>query len=261
MPALSAPRCFPPPKPASRSALRIIHGCSQASFSKSTGAQAESRSVPTLGTGTVLQRHSVEPELWRVELQPSASSFGQAPKPGATISARQATGCLLEPSPGDLVLLMLHSKETHYVLHVLERKHSAHTIHLPGDLTVDAGHGKLTLQGQEVSMHAGDAASVFGKEVTFAGQTGRMRFAGLDLLAKSLDARIQNIRTMGGKVRLAAASLTSRVGRALRLTGFELHRAKSVRTEVDERFSIQAGQADILAKDSVTVDAEKIHLG
>ncbi len=252
MPVSSPHRCLTPPKPATRPALHIVHG-------RPRNSQTEQWPVPVLRTGRVLQRQSNEPALWRIELQPSASS--SVPGPSMTVSARQAAGCLLEPASGDLVLVMLHSDDTHYVLNILEKEHSANRIRLPGDLTVVADHGKLTFQGRAVSMCARDAANIFGKEVTLAGQTGRMRFAGLDLLAKSLDAKIQNIHALGDKVKLAATNLTSRLGRVLRLTGFELHRAKSVRTEVEERFSIQAGQADILAKDEVNVDAEKIHLG
>lgn len=252
MPIASQPRRVTSPRPATRPALRLVHG-------RPLDSQAGQTSVPVLRTGRVLKRLSNQPAMWRIELQPAASS--SVPEAGTTVSARQATGCLLEPAPGDLVLVMLHSDDTHYVLNILEREDSANRIHLTGDLTVVADHGKLTLQGRAVSMCARDAANIFGKEVTLAGQAGRMRFSGLDLLAKSLDAKIQNVRALGDKVKLAATSLTSRLGRVLRLTGFELHRAKSVRTEVEERFSLQAGQADILAKDEVTVDAEKIHLG
>lgn len=252
MPVSSPNRCLTTSKPAKRPALHLVHGQPQ-------NLRTGQTPVPVLRTGRVLERLGNEPGMWRIDLQPSALS--SMPEPSTTVSGRQAVGCLLEPAPGDLVLVMLHCDDTHYVLNILDRDHATNKIQLPGDLTVIANQGKLTFQSQTVVMCARDAANIFAKEVTLAGQTGRMRFAGLDLLAISLNAKIQNIRALGDKVKLAATSLTSRLGRVLRLTGFELHRTRSVRTEVDERFSVQAGQADILAKDEVNVDAKKIHLG
>ncbi|GAB6060172.1 DUF3540 domain-containing protein [Desulfonatronum parangueonense] len=175
--------------------------------------------------------------------------------------AARAAGCLLEPAPGDLVLVMRQPGRVHYLLHVLEKKETASLLRFPGDLSIVASRGKCSLEAEELALTANKSGMMSARELTLAGQEGRMRFFRLDVMAKTMEARIQSVRAFCEKIRLAASHLTARLGRVVRLTGFELHRARSVSTEVEERFAVQAGQVSILAKDEVTVDAEKIHLG
>jgi hypothetical protein len=81
------------------------------------------------------------------------------------------------------------------------------------------------------------------------------------MLARHLNARILEIQTAVSTLAMTAARVTAKIGHILRLTGFELNRAKSVRTEVEDRFGVSAGQVSILAENEVTVDGDKIHLG
>lgn len=177
------------------------------------------------------------------------------------ILARQAAGCLVEPGPGDVVLILRQNAGVNYVLNVLEKKDPGRALRFPGDLALDVSQGRCTLQAQDLDMTGLRSTALRGREVTLAGQEGRLRFVGLDVLARTLEARIQDIQSLGEKIQIAASNLTSRLGRVLRLTGHELHRAKSVRTEVEQRFAVQAKQVSVLAEEEVCVDGEKIHLG
>jgi hypothetical protein len=177
------------------------------------------------------------------------------------ILARQAAGCLLEPAPGDVVLILRQDSGDNYVLNVLEKQDPGRALRFPGDLALDVSQGRCTLRAQDLDMTGMRTASLRGREVTLAGQEGRMRFVRLDVLARTLEARIQDVKSLGEKIQIAASNLTSRLGRVLRLTGHELHRARSVRTEVEQRFAVQAGQVSVLAEEEVSVDGEKIHLG
>lgn len=239
-----------------RPALRVVqgrrNGTSAFRFRPQTG--------PELFTATV--RSSRQQEDGRVVcwVEPIDTSAAGT-ESSVTMEALRAAGCLLEPNPGDLVLLMRHPGGIHYVLQILEQSDPASTLRFPGDLSLDVSQGSCSVYAQKLEATGRESAAVHGREVTLTGEQGRMRFANLDVLAKLLEARIQQMHAFGECIRLAASQLTSRLGRVLRWTGYELHRARSVRTEVEERFTVQAGQADILAKDEVTVDAEKIHLG
>ena len=242
-------------RPSSRPALRVVQG-------RRTMAPPARSNTLSLQAGPELQicvildgPHDQDGgQVWQVS--PTDDS---AFTPG--LMARRADGCLLEPAPGDVVLVMRHSGAVHYVLNVLEKKESARALRFPGDLELDVSRGRCALHARSLDLTGRETASVCGAEVTLAGKEGRLRFARLDVLAKVLEARMQSVQALGQTIRLTAAHLTSRLGRVLRQTGFELHRAETIRTEVEERFTVQAGQADILAKGEVTVDGEKIHLG
>ncbi len=235
-----------------RPSLRVLQGFRQCSGQTRPSFQAE----PKLCTGRILELH---PDLdgramWHVQPHDETAASNVLP-------AIRAAGCLLEPSPGDLVLLLRRSHGPHYVLNVLEKQEDACTLRFPGDLTLDASRGSFSLQAEKLDLTGSDSAALYSPEVTLAGQLGRLRFVRLDILAKDLVARMQCIKSVADRILQTASNVTSRVGRMLRLTGFELHRAGTMRTEVEERFTVETGQADILARDEVTVDAKKIHLG
>ncbi|MFW5836901.1 MAG: DUF3540 domain-containing protein [Desulfovibrionaceae bacterium] len=181
---------------------------------------------------------------------------------GPAITARRAAGCLLLPQADDLVLVLFdQTGGDHYLLNVLERETAARTLDFPGDASLNAPLGGLSLRARDLDMHGVREARLAGRELTLTAALGRMRFLRLDLLAESLDAGVRRVKAVGERLHLAASHLVSRLGRVVRSTGFELHRAGRLRTEVEKSYAVKAGRASILAKDDVTVDADKINLG
>src|SRR4051812_26455194 len=60
--------------------------------------------------------------------------------------ARRATSCLLEPLPGDLVLVATLSFGASYVLAVLEREEGAPgSLVVDGDLDITSRHGEISV--------------------------------------------------------------------------------------------------------------------
>lgn len=190
--------------------------------------------------------------IWFVALQDT----------GAVLGTQRAAGCLLQPQPQDLVLVLQdHAQGEHYLLQVLRSESAASCLDFPGDVTIQAPQGRCTLQGEELELAAQGQARLVSAELDLEATRGRMRFATLDLLARELGVGFQHLQGVGARVQLIAASLNTRLGRVLRSVGFELHKARHLRTEVEGRCTLKADKAAILAKEEVTVDAEKINLG
>lgn len=173
--------------------------------------------------------------IWRVLLED-----------GGELQARKAAGCLLTPQAGDTVLVMRAADQRHYVLNVLEKAQPDSSLDFPGSVRLQAPNGSCELQARDVAL---------------SGVNGSLRFARLDLLAQSLHSRVERLVSAVSAASLVAARVSSRIGHVLRCTGFELHRARSMRTEVSGRFSVSSGQTSITAEQDVRVDAEKINLG
>lgn len=200
------------------------------------GKRGEAQGACELATGTVISQKadSADPR-WIVELEEQDR-----------LETRLAAGCILMPEVGDTVLLLRVAAGTHYILNVLEKTATSCRLDFPGDVRLSAHRGEVSIQAQEISL---------------IGQKGRLRFSQLEVLAMKLQTHVQQLVSALSSVSLSAGRVTSRIGRALRLTGFELHRAGSVRTEVEGRFTVSSGQTTIVAEQDVTVDASKINLG
>lgn len=179
----------------------------------------------------------------------------------ADVTALRAAGCLLQPQIGDTVLL-LHDAggDEHYILNILARESTQRVLDFPGDARLKT-EGTLQLQGTELDMQGDNETRIRSKRLSLAAASAGMCFNRLELLAGLLDAGVQNVHAVGQRLHLAAAHLVSRLGRAVRSTGYELHRASRLRTEVEKSCTLKAGSAAILAKEDVTIDAEKIDIG
>lgn len=200
------------------------------------GRRDDPAAAHELCTGVIVEQELHDSRgLWIVHLED-----------GSRVRARRAAGCLLAPEKGDSVLLLHSSARTHYVLNVLEK--AAENCHLdfPADVRVSAPLGGFSVQAREVCL---------------SGEQGRLRFCRLDVLAQQVQTHVQQLVSALASVSMAAGRMTSRIGHALRLTGFELHRSGSVRQEVEGRFTVSSGQTTIVAEQDVTVDAGKINLG
>lgn len=164
---------------------------------------------------------------------------------GAAIVARRAAGCLLRPEPGDTVLVHLPQSGQAYVLSVLERGEGPAVLDAAGALRIEAA-GSLDLAADELRLR---------------GRTGRFDFLCLSVLVGALTAKAGRIATVAAALDSRIGDLTQKVRLAVRQVDTEVVRAGGLRQFIRDRFLVRAGRADVLADESVTVDAKKIHLG
>lgn len=165
--------------------------------------------------------------------------------PLAEVQALRAAGCLLQPEPGDRVLLLREAGQGYYILNVLEKAEARSTVNVPGELHLQApslvlcGHERVSLQGAEVDVR---------------GVAGGVSFLRLDIAARDCEVRVRTLRSM-------VRTLVQRAGRCLRLVGEEQLKARRVTTHVAGRWSLHAEDTEMQAEKDVKVDGERILLG
>ncbi len=180
---------------------------------------------------------------------------------GEIIRAQRAAGCLLDPLERDIVLVLWDAEQEHYLLNVLARESTERSMAFPGDLQLRAPHGSCRIQARDLNLAAADRTRLSGEKLDVQAAQGTMRFGGLEIMAAAVHAGVDRIRTACRRMQLTCAHAVARVGRSIRSTGHELHRAHSLRMEVDDRFAVKAENASILAKEDMTLDAGRINLG
>jgi hypothetical protein len=165
---------------------------------------------------------------------------------GEELIARRAVSCLVEPEPGDVVLVGGPGTQP-YVLAVLERPTGAALrLAAAGDVTLAAG-GRLALQGDEVQVKA-RAVSVFA---------GMLSVGGGRILATVAKAKL-----VANLVETMADRLMSRATRSHRFVEESEHlRARHVDYRAEKHLHMQADAATVQGGVLVKVDAGQIHLG
>jgi hypothetical protein len=182
----------------------------------------------------------------------------------SVLLARRAAGCLLEPGPGDTVLVSIGARGEAFVLCVLERAAEVPpVVGVPGGFTLAAGEGAVDVQGRRVNIAATESIGVEAGEVRMRseGETyiraGRLSLAG-DVLTKAFET----VRTTAGAVERSLGRLVERIANVYRrVDEAEDSRVGRYRLNVTGNMRLRAKNASLEAQEDVAVDGRKIHLG
>jgi len=164
---------------------------------------------------------------------------------GRHILARRAAACLLDPEPGDTVLVYSGGREA-WVLSVLEKSGEASRLSFPGDVS-------LTSPGR---------TAIAGKELDMAAVSGSLRFVDVSVASRSLRMSLDKAVCLARTVESTVGDLVERLGRSFRqVSGIDTLHAGAVRQFIKDRFYQRSANCAILAEEKVKVDADKIELG
>lgn len=166
---------------------------------------------------------------------------------GARIAARRAVSCLIEPEPGDLVLLGGPAAQP-YVLAVLERP-GAQPIRLAvaGDMEVASDGGRLTLSAETLVMTA-RTGQVAVEDLALSGAKVAARFGRIGLVAEAIESLVTRLLT--------------RARRSYRFVEETDHlRSQGIDHRASGHMHLRGETAVMHAAVLVKVDAAQIHMG
>ncbi len=210
-----------------------------------------------------------EPSPWRLEgLTPgqvtavAGSSFSVLTESGRLLRARRAAACLLDPEPGDLVLLYPGGAAKTYILSVLEKRRTDSTLSFPGDVRLAADAGTIRLAGHDVGLNAEGTLKAEAGEMVLQGVRGEAVFAEASFVAARFKGAIHAAEIVYGTLRSAARLMIMALRDSIRrVDGVDSVEAGRMRTRVAGSYGLKAGRATLRAEQDVCIDGEKIHLG
>ena len=183
---------------------------------------------------------------------------------GRRMHARRAVSCLVEPEPGDAVLLFETREGDAWVLAILERTSDAPIrIGGEGDLEVKPSHGKLRLgSGAGVEVES-------GVEVSLRAPTLRMQAGEATIAARSLSYVGAAVGAQVDRVRLTAArvdAVVDRVSQVMKsfyrvVSETEHARAGRLDYTADESLSLRGQTTFVTAAELCKLDGDQVHVG
>lgn len=173
-----------------------------------------------------------------------------------TVTARQAEGCLLQPQPGDTVLLSLGPQGNHYILTVIERAAKGHnTVAFSGDVTFTATDGSINFT-------ADHCVSVESPGLQVEAREGTVNIESCSFLGKLFNAHLENINLLGKTCNSLFKRMTQRLDVLYRhVSAHEELQSASSRRVVDGSCIIQAENTTVLSEKVSKVDGKQVQLG
>ncbi|WP_243358674.1 DUF3540 domain-containing protein [Fundidesulfovibrio terrae] len=207
---------------------------------------------PSLEYGRVLASppHPGPGALFEVE-----ASFGP-------LAAVRAVSCLVEPAPGDAVLLSVDIAGRAYVLAVLE---SASPVNLAvdGDASLSVRGGSLTVAlGSDLTLACPGAITAASGEIAVHAATGSAVIERVSLIGRALRSRFKKVRAVAKSVDQMFARVTQRAQESTRFVAeHDEVQAGSRRVLVSDLCALHAKNHSMMAEEQVVINAEQIHMG
>lgn len=183
---------------------------------------------------------------------------------GAVHAARRAASCLLEPLPGDRVLLASLGDGSSYVLAVLERAAGEPaTLSVEGDCALRLPSGKLQVTtATGVGFVSAGEISMTSPSVEVKAAEGKVGLGRLTVVGKELFAEIASVKTTLGALDTVAERVMQKVQRAYRFVEeLDQLRAKRVDYTAEKSMHLHGENALMTADGLVKLDGEHIHMG
>jgi len=181
---------------------------------------------------------------------------------GVLKQGRKADGCLLQPEINDFVLIWEDKEEGAFILNVLIKEGTRSHLVFKGETALQTTSGTLKIEGEAVEVKASKTAAVCAPEVNLSGMTGKVRFISFSFICSAAFAHMERISIAIEKCNSVIGRLTQRIKDSFRrVERIDQTRAGMIRQIAEERFSVKADHAAILAENDVKIDGEKIHIG
>ncbi len=181
------------------------------------------------------------------------------------VRARRATSCLLEPVPGDLVLIAaMDGSAQAYVLAVLEREAGAPaTLVADGDLDIKLPSGSFGVAASEgVRMVARKEVTVVSGAVHVNAVEGSVALERLSFLSKFIRAEVGRAKIFGETVDSVLDRVSQRLKRSYRVVEECDHvRAEQIDYAAKKRLSLHGEHALVTAQHLAKIEGDQIHLG
>jgi hypothetical protein len=166
------------------------------------------------------------------------------------LAALRATSCLLEPEPGDKVLLIGEPTGALYVLAVLEREAGTPSrIKCDGDLTMDVGEGRFTVAaGEGVDLMTGGDLQLTAARLEVRAGEANFTFGAARLIGKSIDSVLERV--------------AHRVKNSIRwVEGLDQVRSGQLDYHAEGMMRLHGENTVLTANKIVKADGKQVHIG
>jgi hypothetical protein len=198
------------------------------------------------------------------KVQLSSDRLYMVDTPSGRIPAAKSVSCLVEPLPGDTVLISQSASGKSYILSILEREDDRRVdLVFNGDVDLKTKDGRLRLAAQKGLdlVSAGETAMVSG-ELSINSLQAEINIQRLSFFSTFLHGQIQRIKLIGQSCDSVFERVSQNVKRCFRrVEEIEQLNAGQLDYKVKKLMSLRGKYSILTAQEDVRIDGDKILMG
>lgn len=211
---------------------------------------------------TELQYDAVSLETGKVKL--SSDRLYMVDTPSGRVPAAKSVSCLVEPLPGDTVLISRSASGKSYILSILEREKDQRVeLIFNGDVDLKAKEGRMRLAAQKGLdlVSAGETAMVSG-ELSINSLQAEINIQRLSFFGTFLHGQIERIKLIGQTCDSIFERVSQNIKRCFRrVEELEQLQAGQLDYQVKKLMSLRGQYTILTAQEDVRIDGDKILMG
>jgi phosphatidate phosphatase APP1 len=178
------------------------------------------------------------------------------------IEAERAASCLLEPAPGDQVLLAL-GEETSFVIAVLARKDAAASAVRLGDgVGLEVRGDALRISAGSIDLQGAKAVSCSAPELALRADRAGVIVKSVDVIGHVLESSFHRVRTLARSVEALADDVTAMMKRSIRIVSdLDQTRARTIDTRAEGTITVHGENTAVTASAVAKIDGAQVHIG
>ncbi len=186
--------------------------------------------------------------------------------PWGLVRAQVAASCVVQPCPGDRVLVVSGTGREAYILAVLRKGAQSQgrtNLVFEGQVDFQVKDGGLKLTAAtDLTLASGARTALVADKLTLHATRADAVIERISLAARVFKGQVRRIRTVAGSVENVFRRLTQRLKDSFRFVEDQDEvQAGSARYLVDDTLTMNSKNAVHMAEEIVTINAEQIHMG
>jgi len=180
------------------------------------------------------------------------------------LTAKKSVNCLVEPLPGDTVLISQTESGRCYILGVLERAEAGpSTLMFDGDVEVKTTDGRFSVAAQEgIDLVTAKDTSMVSAELSVNSMEAEVSIQHLSFFGMFLEGQIERIKLIGQACDSVFDRVSQRVKRSYRwVEELDQLRAGQLSYFVKKLMSLRGKYSVLTAEEDVRIDGDKILMG
>jgi hypothetical protein len=180
------------------------------------------------------------------------------------LTAKKSVNCLIEPLPGDTVLISRTDSGQCYILGVMERAEERHsTLVFDGDVELKTTDGRFSIAAQNgIDLVTAKDTSMVSAELSVNSMQAEVTIQHLSFFGMFLQGQIERIKLIGQACDSFFERVSQRVKRSYRrVDELEQLRAGQLSYSVKKLMSLRGKYSVLTAEEDVRIDGDKILMG
>lgn len=183
---------------------------------------------------------------------------------GHAFTARKAVACLVEPEPGDLVMVSTDSFGRSYVLSVLERETNGDvSLAFDNDVEIKLKNGRLRAAAQDgIDLVSAGNVSMVSAGLSISSLLAELNVHRTSFVGGLLEGHVDKIKMVGQTCESIFERVSQKVKNSYRwVSGLDQVKAEHMSYLVKKLMSLRGKYSVITAEEDVRVDGKHILMG